>query len=196
MALARSEKPDVIAEGRRSEEALTHPVWRLLVSRAAIRAGDEVPPSETIVCRFPDPARPWRLALEEAIAAVPPGGILLVTCDRAVPRAILGVLARRRLRLTHAPTVRAMMHALRRPGVEVRGRYAVWPSVGAPRVALEAGSYDALRWVQRSGVLGGGGRSLPLRALARSSLFTPFAFILSPGVALVARVTDEAAAER
>jgi hypothetical protein len=176
-------------------EALEHPVWRLVASRDAIPAGDP-PPSETVLCHLHDTSRHWRLALEDGIGTAPRDRVVVVVYDRALPRAVLGALARRWRRPARTPRVGVLLRTLRRQGVEVRSRYAIWPSVTAPRVAIEAGNYRSLRWIQRSGVLGGGGRSLVLRALARSFLFTPFAFVLAPGVALVVRVTGPSSAAR
>jgi hypothetical protein len=130
--------------------------------------------------------------LSNATERVPPGGVLLLTCERGSHRAILRLLSSGRWRRVRTPSLRKLARVLRNAELDIEARYAVWPSADRPRVVVPADCYAAVRWVQRSGVLGGGGQRLITRTLARSRLFTPLSFLLAPGVAVVARKAHRA----
>lgn len=129
----------------------------------------------------------WRAELTAATKTTPPEGLLLILADRGLSQALLRFLSHGRWRRAKSASLRKLRAQLRESRFEVVAEYVIWPSSGSPRVALRAASFRALRWVQRSGVLGGGGNRLWARALARSALFTPLAYLLAPRVALVAR---------
>jgi hypothetical protein len=159
------------------------PIWQLLVGSLE-RQGERAYP-----IRLEETSDPGvGLAdLSNATERVPPGSVLLLTCERGSHRAILRLLSSGRWRRVRTPSLRKLARVLRNAELDIEARYAVWPSADCPRVVVSADSYAAVRWVQRSGVLGGGGEGFIARTLARSRLFTPFAFLLAPAVAVVAR---------
>jgi hypothetical protein len=163
-----------------------HPVWRILLAAEndGPTAGPESLPVNT--CELFDLSS-WRPALSAAVETVPPGGLLLVNAHRGLPQALLGFVAHARWRRSRSPSLREVRALLLESGFEILTEYAVWPSTGSPRVALRASSIRAFRWIQRSGVLGGGGDRAGARALARSALFTPVAYVLAPRMAFIAR---------
>ncbi|MGH2817511.1 MAG: hypothetical protein ACRDJS_03495 [Actinomycetota bacterium] len=163
----------------------THPIWQLLLPGKDTGSGK---PYE--LCELGAPGPGWPSALAAAIERVPVGGTLLVTCERGNRGAILGLLSHRRWRRVRTPRIPLLERALRDAGFDVVARYSVWPSARTARVVLPAGNYSALRWVQRSGVLGGGGKRLFTRALARSAFFTPVSALLTPAVAIVSHRTS------
>jgi hypothetical protein len=156
------------------------PIWQLLVPEDT--GGDK--PYE--LCQLGAPGLGWQTVLAAAIDRTPDGGTLLLTCERGSRGAILRLLSHGRWRRVRTPRIPLLEQVLREAGFEVLARYSVWPSAATARIVLPAGSYPALRWVQRSGVLGGGGRRLVTRALARSAFFTPLSAFLAPGLAIVA----------
>jgi hypothetical protein len=160
------------------------PIWQLLLPGED--AGDGNPYE---LCELGEAGQQWQAVLAAAIERVPVGGNLLLTCERGGSRAILQLLSRGRWRRTRTPRIPLLERALRDAGFEIVARYSVWPSAHTARVVLPAGNYPALRWVQRSGVLGGGGKRLVTRALARSALFTPVSALITPAVAIVSHRT-------
>ena len=156
------------------------PIWQLLVPE-----GDDGKAHE--LCELGAPGPEWHTVLAHTIERVGRGGTLLLTCERGGRGAILRFLSHGRWTRIRTPRIQLLERALREAGFEVLARFSVWPSTASARIVLPAGSYPALRWVQRSGVLGGGGRRLVTRALARSAFFTPLSAFLAPGVAIVAR---------
>jgi hypothetical protein len=137
-----------------------------------------------VACDLAGAAASWRDTLQAAIDRVPPGGALGVTGDRAVPMAVLEVLSHARWRRAAGPSPRRVQDVLRRGGLDVIGRYRMWPSSRNPRIA-SSGS-RAAAWMQRSGVLGGGGNRMLMRAAARSRLTTPLVASLAPRYGVVA----------
>ena len=156
------------------------PVWPLLLPD---RCSSEKPIE---LCELGEAGLDWHPPLAGSMEAVSDEGILLVTCERGGRGAFLRLLSHRRWRRVRTPRISQLERALRDGGFEIVARFDVWPSARAPRVVFPSRSYPALRWVQRSGVLGGGGRRLLTRGLARSALFTPLSVLLTPGVAIVA----------
>jgi hypothetical protein len=160
------------------------PIWQLLLPDEEARDGD---PYE--LCELWEAGQRWQALLAGAIDRVPMGGKLLLTCERGGSRAVLRLLSRGRWNRTRTPRIQLVERALRDAGFEIVARYSVWPSAHTARVVLPAGNYPALRWVQRSGVLGGGGKRLITRALARSAFFTPVSALITPAVAIVSHRT-------
>jgi hypothetical protein len=163
-----------------------HPVWRVLPSsdhdgRWAVNTSPQV-----TICRLSD-GKSWTPAVTAAMEILPPGSCLVVSADRGLPRAFLGLLSHGRWKRESAPPLRKVSTLLERAGFEIRGEYAIWPSADKPRVVLRASDFRGFKWVQRSGVLGGGGRRVLLRAMARSPLATLIAYLLAPAGAVVAR---------
>jgi hypothetical protein len=168
--------------GSVSPAEATSPLWELLLPEED--TGHE---RSYELCELGSPGPGWQGVLVAAIDRVPVEGTLLLTCERGGRRAILRFLSHGHWRRVPTPLISRLERTLRNAGFETLARYNVWPSAASARIVLPAGSYPALRWVQRSGVLGGGGRRLVTRALARSALFTPLSVLLAPGVAIVAR---------
>jgi hypothetical protein len=162
------------------------PVWRML-ALSATHGG--VAMRAPVVRALPVPDQPWRDSivdgLEEAAAT---GATLIIPVERPWARAILTLLAHRRWRLVKTPSATEIKRELDRLGASVVATYSLWPSARTPRIAFPKGKTRLLTWAQRSGVLGGGGNRLWARVAARSPLFTPFAIMMSPGLALVVRV--------
>lgn len=158
------------------------PVWRLIAESAGTDQGG----SEAVVVNAAHVH--WRDDFSAALAGAEPGELIFATVDRRTVRAVLGLLAHGVWRRPPAPTVAEVADFLREWGVQLEQRYALWPSAQHVRVAYRQPSPRASSWVQRSGVLGGGGRRVWARALARSALFTPFSRLMTPGVALMGRI--------
>lgn len=162
------------------------PVWRMLALSAtpggvAMRA--------PVVRALPVPDQPWRDSIADGVEeAAATGTTLIIPVERPWARAILTLLAHRRWRLVKTPSATEIRRELDRLGASVEATYSVWPSARTPRIAFPKGKTRLLTWAQRSGVLGGGGNRLWARVAARSPLFTPFAIMMSPGLALVVRV--------
>jgi hypothetical protein len=180
MRSATFARPGTSPGGVEAREPIS-PVWPLLLPDR----GSSEKPIE--LCELGEAGPDWHPPLAGSMEAVADEGILLVTCERGGRGALLRLLNHRRWRRVRTPRISQLERALRDGGFEIVARYDVWPSARAPRVVLPGRSYPALRWVQRSGVLGGGGRRLLTRGLARSALFTPLSVLLTPGVAIVAR---------
>jgi hypothetical protein len=173
--------------GRVQKDALgLHPVWRILLSaeKDGPSGGSESP--RVNMCELLDRSS-WRPELTAAMETTTPSGFLLVNADRGLPQALLGLVSHSRWKRSRSPSLRKVRALLHESGFEILTEYSVWPSTGNPRVALRASSFRAFNWIQRSGVLGGGGDRVGARALARSALFTPIAYVLAPRVAFIAR---------
>lgn len=168
-----------------ADDILSRSIWRLLLPAS----GDASPnrkdplPARHAALRGED----WTATLEEGAASIPVGGLLLLTWDNCVWRALAGLFAHGRLPRDRGPGHRNLLRTLERCGFETEAEYAVWPSGDAPRIALPRQSVSGVRWIRRSGVLGGGGRVLWKRALARSPLITVVAWLFPAAGALVAR---------
>jgi len=128
----------------------------------------------------------WKPALLGAADRAAPGDTLLVLGSRGARMAALRLLSKRRWTGGRSVRIAEIERTVRGSGLRIDAKYVVWPSVEAPRLVLPANRYGALRWAQRSGVLGGGGTNPFGRWLARSPMFTPVAFLLAPAVAVVA----------
>lgn len=168
-----------------SEEAsLRSSVWRLIAESAGVAAtsAERTTPVELVGTN-----RRWQPVLIEAARGTDPGCVIFVAFDRGLAKAFLGLFAHRVWRRVSSPSFKHVVRALDAAGMQVEQRYALWPSVQGVRVALQQPAGPSLVWLQRSGVLGGGGRRIWGRVLARSWLLTPFLRLLTPGVALVAR---------
>lgn len=157
------------------------PIWRLIAESAGVR-----PQQAAVILPVTD--EDWRGDFAAALELAEPGDLIFAVVGRGTARAMLGLLSHGVWRHTTSPGLAEVGDVLRRLGVRVEQRYALWPSADQVRVAFPRPSYRVNAWVQRSGVLGGGGRRVWARALARSPLFTPLSRLLTPGVALVGRV--------
>lgn len=131
------------------------------------------------------PPQRWTAELERVALRLAEGDRLLLVFERPWPRALM------RLATGHpsVPSLRPLRAVanLHRAGLIPAERYAVWPDIRAPRIAVPYWRYRAVAWLQRDGVLGGGGRHLVVRALARSRALTPLVWLSAPVVAVVAR---------
>jgi hypothetical protein len=166
-----------------------HPIWRILLPAENVGRTTGPESLRASTCELSDRGS-WRPKLMAAMETVAAKGALLVTADRSFPQALLGLVSHSRWKRRRSPALREVRALLHESGFEVLTEYAVWPSRGMPRVALRASSFRAFNWIQRSGVLGGGGDRVGARALARSALFTPVAYFLAPRAALIARRRD------
>lgn len=157
------------------------PVWRLI--------GEDALGSAPL--RFSTPValagKGWKSDLASAVTTVDRGGMIFFTFDRGLARAALRLLAHGEWQRPVTPSTSGVRRALSADGMEVLQVYALWPSAEQVRLAVSEPSGRRLGWVQRSGVLGGGGSRIWRRALARSRLFSPFVHLLRPSVAVVAR---------
>jgi hypothetical protein len=172
------------SEGTGRSDAI-HPIWALLAPFANGIEGEGDPRGAGIVaCDLEGSGPLWRDLLRAAIDQVPPGGALGVTGNRAIPSILLGALSKTRRRRATAPPPRRVEEALRGTGLSVVGRYRLWPSSHDPRIAWSGPR--AAAWMQRSGVLGGGGERMLRRAAARSRIITPLVSFLAPGYAVAA----------
>ena len=188
-ALDRSaglQAPDAVVDAHRERDGTgwSDPiacVWALMAlseDGAAGRDGERI-----VACDLEDAGASWRDDLQAAIDRVPPGGALCVTGARTIPMAVLEA-SHARWRWVAGPSPRRLQDALRRGGLDVVGGYRMWPASRNPRVA-SSGS-RAAAWMQRSGVLGGGGNRMLMRAVARSRVVTPLVGSLAPRYAVVA----------
>jgi hypothetical protein len=174
---------DIFAAADRSVADDLSPVWRMLA------AGSSTP----VVRALPDPGRAWESVVEDGMrAAAEEGATLIIPIEKPVSRTLLTLVANRRWRYVPTPSAGKVFAEVDRLGGRVVGAYSLWPSSRTPRIAFPRGSSGLVKWAQRSGVLGGGGNRLWARSAARSRLFTPFAMYMSPGLALVVEVGDDA----
>ncbi len=172
------------SEGSGRSETI-QPIWALLASSAdGVEVAGDRRGAEIIACDLEGSGASWPDLLRAAIDQVPAGGALAVTGNRAFTTTLLGARSKAARRRATAPPRRRVEEALRRTGFSVVGRYRMWPSSQDPRIAWSG--WRAAAWMQRSGVLGGGGERLLRRAAARSSLVTPLVSLLAPGYAVTA----------
>jgi hypothetical protein len=168
---------------------MIHPIWALLaLSEDGVGGGGDTGEEQVVACELEGAAVSWDRALRAAVDQVPPGGVLAVTGSRAMPKAVLGLLGHARRGRVSAPSPLRVEEELRGAGFDVTGSYRLWPSSQNPRIAT-CGS-RAASWIQRSGVLGGGGERMLMRAVARSGVLTPLVRFLAPGFAIVANRRD------
>lgn len=158
-----------------SDHAEVNALWRLLG------------PEPSRVVRVSELGSAWKDDLEAALARQTSGPVIVVA-ERPLAGWVLAVLSRRKLRRQTQPSPRVLHQVLGALG-SIETVYDLWPSAAAPNIAFRRLDRPARRWVQRSGVLGLGGRSIWLRALTRSFLFGPFLKAITPAVAMVVRVS-------
>jgi hypothetical protein len=192
-ALKRSgaiEEPDTVAGGPRERDATDRSdpiacVWALLALPEDATGGRSgIGGVSVVACDLEHAGGSWRDLLHDEIERVPPGGALGVTGARVIPMALLEMLSHARWRRVAGPSRQRVEDALRRSGLDVIGRYRMWPTSRNPRVASSGAR--AAGWMQRSGVLGGGGNRMLMRAVARSRLVTPLVGFLAPRYGVVA----------
>lgn len=159
------------------------PIWLLLAPGGDTQDGDD----GEMPCLLVDGDESWRSTLSDQIAVLPSGRRFIVAYDRRWARTVLGLLSHRRWRREAAPPSQQIERAIESSGGVIQERYWVWPSARVPRLVYPVSDRTTLKWFQRSGVLGGGGRRLWTRVLARSPLFTPLGGLLTPGAALVVK---------
>lgn len=174
---------DIFKAADRSVADDLSPVWRMLAEGT----------SEPVVRALPQPGRSWQSVLAEGVAAAASSGTtLVIPVEKPVARAVLSLLANRKWSMAKTPSIGKIKDELHRLGARVDSTFSLWPSARTPRIAFPEGRTRLVRWAQRSGVLGGGGNRLWARSAARSPLFTPFAMLMAPGVALVVEVRRQA----
>ncbi len=154
-----------------------NPIWVLLGANRD---------SEAVLWVAPENGE-WDQSLRRAVSGLDGDQRLIVSVPRPLARWALQILARRSPRRPEGPGPAAIRRVLDDLGMVVEHSYTLWPSAASPRLANPHANRRAFYWLQRSGVLGGGGQRLWARALARSLLFTPLAVVLAPGIALVAQ---------
>lgn len=108
----------------------------------------------------------------ELTLALRTGGRIAVGFDRPAVRRLLGSAPPRTL---NAKAVRHRLHVL---DARVTARYAVWPSLHAPRLIYS--SRITGWWLQRTGIIGGGGGSSRRQRLARSLVAAPVIAVVAP----------------
>jgi hypothetical protein len=174
---------DIFKPADRSVADDLSPVWRMLAEGT----------SEPVVRALPQPGRSWQSVLAEGVTeAAASGRTLVIPVEKPLARAVLSLLANRKWSMVKTPSVGKIKDELHRLGARVDNSFALWPSARTPRIAFPEGRTRLVHWAQRSGVLGGGGNRLWARSAARSPLFTPFAMLMAPGVALVVKVRRQA----
>lgn len=129
----------------------------------------------------------WRSEISDALAR---GVLVVMALERPSAARVLKLLSRSRSAAQRGPTRAELESFLEAKHAAVLGRFSLWPSADRPRLAFQQPSARATAWAQRAAVLGGGGRRIWSRALARSFFFTPFALLLEPAVALVVEPVD------
>lgn len=149
-------------------------VWDLIVPRE----GSE---TDYMICRL-SRTNQWQSDLEAALTEAHEKEWLIVAFDRLGFRSVRTILRRGRFSL-RGPRERAVLKLLAQRGFSLHARYVLWPSATRPRIVHEP-SRHAARYLQRSGVLGGG-RGPVTRFLARTLLLAPAIWWLTPAVALV-----------
>ena len=130
------------------------------------------------------PAANWEELLSHSLASLTLGA-LVVIAERSTARSILSFLARRKRMRIDGPSPREVRAVIERSGKVVYESYDLWPSAQYPKIIFQSSPKNVRRWVQRTGILGGGGTRLWARAATRSRVFTPFVKLLTPAVALV-----------
>jgi hypothetical protein len=160
-----------------------HPLWRVLGSLTASRPDGNVAPITMHLLK--DGTAGWREDLAAALGTMPPNSRLLVAYDRGSIQRLRGLRLERALGWRRLPPAGEVLGFLEDAGYSLVWRCGVWPSVEAPRIAFPYGSPNAIEWLQKAGLWGGGGESLPLRAVARRFPRPRQWQRLTPGVALI-----------
>jgi len=158
---------------------LALPVWQ------ALFPGGQAEALEGSICVLSGSERRWREQLLGAAGATSENDWLLVSADRSTAVRLLKIVPWRRSQSGGVRSRSAVVAAARDVGLETVAIYTVWPSSGLPKVAYPVDDYGAFRWLQRTGVIGGGGGRIWARLLARSRFTTPFLWALAPGMILV-----------
>ena len=155
------------------------PLWR------ALFPGGQTEALEGSICALSGSEHHWREQLRAAAGATSENDWLLVAADRSTAVRLLKIVPWRPSRSGQVRSRSAVVAAARDAGLETVATYTVWPSSGLPRVAYPVDNYRAFRWLQRTGVIGGGGGRIWARLLARSRFTTPLLWALAPGMILV-----------
>jgi hypothetical protein len=165
-------------------DLMSRPIWRLLLP-----SGDTSSDEEDSVALWSTAVRgeDWAESLKGHVFRIPLGGVLVVTWNNRVWRVLAGLFTRGRSPAQGGPGRRKLRRFLELRGFEVVAEYSLWPSADAPRIGLPRHSLPGVRWMRHSGVLGGGGRVLWKRVLARSPLTTALAWLVPAGSAFVVR---------
>lgn len=116
-----------------------------------------------------------------------------MVADRPLARALLAMVSSADRPQSSHPSVRTVVEAITAHGASIREAYDLWPSATDPGLAYPRRAPLVRKWIQRSGFLGVGGRSIWVRAAVRSPLLTPLLKLLTPAVALVIEARREAA---
>lgn len=125
--------------------------------------------------------------LRQRVELLSEGDVFVVATGRPFARHWVRFGSRRRQLRSGGIRLPHLLRSVNSLGFEVERVFAVWPSAEAPLLAVPVRGRHAMRWVQRTGILGGGGDRMWLRILMRSSLFTTLVTHLYPAVAVVAR---------
>jgi hypothetical protein len=124
----------------------------------------------------------WREQLIEHLKQHPNEPVLIL-CDRPAPLNIAKSLLRGR-KVSRPPTHGRIVGHLTEAGWKHTGSLAIWPSADVCRVAYPLEARAVGTALQHTGVIGGGGRRLWLRALLRSRLASRANRHLIPAVAV------------
>lgn len=160
------------------------PIWRLTLPPEERESAHDVEVAGIPLAKLGDDLVG---TLQMIARTVPVDGRFLLLVDRSVVRGFLDLLSQGRWRRRRSLRRRQLMRGLRYWGFEVLAEYDVWPSSETPRILVPHRSLPAVRWIRRSGVLGGGGRVLWKRAIARSPFMTVLAWAFCPASAILAR---------
>lgn len=164
---------------------MSRPIWRLLLPTTEKASSDERDYVDlwSTALRGED----WARTLKEHVFRIPIGAVLVVTWNNRLWRMLTGLLTGSSSPAKGGPARRKVCRFLESHGFDVMAEYSLWPSADAPRIGLPRHGLPGVRWMRRSGVLGGGGRVLWKRVLARSPLTTALAWLVPAGSALVVR---------
>ena len=160
-----------------SQPDLDLPVWRALL-----------PSQDSEACHvlhLDGSEVEWRAELRKAVDSR--AEWFLIAGDRAAALALLKLLPWRKHSGGVGASRATILEAVSSVGLEPISLYSVWPTAGSPRVAYPLGAKRSFRWLQRSGVIGGGGSRVWARMLAQSRFATPILSLLAPGIILVSR---------
>jgi hypothetical protein len=119
-----------------------------------------------VYLRAGDPS--WIPVIERALEA---GDRVAIGVHRSV------LLKRERFKTQKSLRGGRLRRDLERRGIRIAARYAVWPSLDAPRIIYR--SRVTGWWLQRAGVIGGG-RTGYVQALARSLPLAPIVALAHP----------------
>jgi hypothetical protein len=165
-------------ESAQQETQRPLPIWVLLASMFGI-SHDVV---GTEIVKVPA-QQGWKLSLLNVATA---GSVpFLLVGDAGRARSLLRLLAHGRWEKWSGPSRREVIRTAQSLGISVEHIYILWPSTDAPRVAVRLADRRAMRWVQGSGVLGGGGDWVVTRFVARWNILSSLVTSLAPGYALV-----------